>query len=157
MFLSIGQLIRQHNHAHEYTEWQVTNEHPWSHVRTLYRTCKWCNKDNYKLIEILCPQFKKKGEYCYWCLPYVKYWNERLEEMEIVCDTEAMQNTKLKVNGRRQLLVRNIAIALEHDLYGKSFRELGSKYKLKNPKTVMMIYRRAQKFINQEAVREAVG
>lgn len=154
MFIHIGDLVQRYNHIHDYTEWQSTNNHYWSHVKTLFRTCKYCPKDEYKLIEINCPQLKIRGEYCNWCKPYAKYLEERLEKMEIICDNEPMKKVK---KGRPLKLAENMAVVLEHELYGKSFREIAEKNNWKDHKTAWMKYQRGLPFINLRKVKEAVG
>lgn len=54
-------------------------------------------------------------------------------------------------------LAENMAVVLDHELYGTSFRDIAAKNKWKNSKTAWMKYKRGLPFINLQKVKEAVG
>lgn len=68
-------------HTHSWSEWMQTNNHYWSHAKTVYRACNTCAKDEYRLVELLCPQYKIKKQYCHWCAPYAEEWQKQLNRL----------------------------------------------------------------------------
>jgi hypothetical protein len=155
MFIHIGKLLESYTHQHTWTEWEKERPHYWSHVECLVQYCKKCGESQYRLLSLHCPQFKIKGEYCYWCKGWGKIWEGRLEKTEVLCNDDDMKKRTKK--GRPfELLARNLAIALEIDLNQKTLRQVADEYKFKDHSSVRQIHDRMQEFLNVDKIREAV-
>lgn len=54
------------------------------------------------------------------------------------------------------MLARNIAMAIEHEFYGKTMREIGKEYGVKDPRTAWQAIHMGRNYMNLENVRKAV-
>lgn len=144
-------------HQHEWSEWHEI-KHYWGHTKEIEHYCKKCGYREYKLLNLLCPQLKIKGEYCHWCKKYAEIWEKRDIDFTQQVGYDAYMKTekrKLKI-GRPPKLERNIAMALEQRFYGFTYDDLAKKYKM-NKRTAWEAVQIGEKYIDLEKVKKAVG
>lgn len=131
MFLSIKEIL----HEHDFGEWIETNKHAWSHAKTLYRTCKTCYEDEYRLIELNCPQYKIKGKNCHWCERYEEEWQRRLKNMTFdgVLDAGAIVTYNQLMKQIKKGVTPETMVDRNKELYkfileGHTFAQAGEKF-----------------------------
>lgn len=160
MFISISEAIKKRYHTHEWSAWERQKPHYWEHAEWNVRYCRTCPEKEYSLIYLHCPQKKIKGEYCGWCKGWGEVWDKGLDKMSVVGnnDAEHMKKTGKPRRGRPPMLARNIAMAIEYEFHPEwSVRQVGKRHDIPDPKTAWTAINIGRRYINMEAIKEAVG
>lgn len=126
-------------HIHDLTLWERGFKHSWKHYIEAERHCRKCNYKEYQLLELFCPTFKRTGEYCFWCRPYAKIWQNHFDKLQIVCDNEPMKKA-----GRPARLERNMEM-YEKRKKGYTLSMLMNEYGFKAKSSVSEILTRLAK------------
>lgn len=145
-------------HRHTWTEWQPAhhNSHIWSHTKEIYKYCRKCGEREYKLLEIFCPNLKRKGEYCHNCLPYVLEIEKRRQSLTFELSRgiiNDMQKTKLEYEYLPKV-ERNRKICELYHEQGKTLSEISKMFNITRER-VRQIKDNYEKWLESAVVERA--